>query len=87
MDDVLELCKTFRKHSNSTIIIRQELSEEDKRSLEFEKPYLRSYEHKFQSNNWLKFHHMPMRRKPFKRGQHLLLDEFHYIHTSRHVSE
>lgn len=40
---------------------------------------LRSYEHKFKSNNWLKLHGKIMRRKPFKRDV-MILDEFWLIH-------
>jgi len=52
MDDILELCETFREHSISTIIVCQELSELD---------------HLFKPNNWLKQHHIPMRRKPLRK--------------------
>lgn len=41
---------------------------------------LRSYEHKFKPNNWLKLHGKPMRRKPFKREAMMILDEFWTIH-------
>ena len=40
---------------------------------------IRDYDHRWRSNNWLKYHHKPMRRKPFKRSVPYLLDEFHYI--------
>lgn len=35
----------------------------------------RNYEHRCMSNNWLRMHKMPMRRKPFKR-RFPILDEF-----------
>ncbi|OJV65223.1 MAG: hypothetical protein BGO41_01285 [Clostridiales bacterium 38-18] len=39
----------------------------------------RTYEHKYMSNNWLKTHHKPKRRKPFtaigKNIQSLVVDE------------
>ena len=78
MEDILELCKTFREHSISTVTICQELSEEEKPRVKIEKPYLRSYGHQFRSNNWLKQHHKPMRRKPFKKG-FLVLDELYTL--------
>lgn len=31
---------------------------------------------KYRSNNYLKYHHIPMRRKPFKRSRWVFLDEF-----------
>lgn len=37
-----------------------------------------SFHHTTKSNNWLKLHHEPMRRKPFKR-QCTILDEFNNI--------
>ena len=40
--------------------------------------HYRSKNHRFKTNNWLKRHHEPMRRKPFKRENefHFSLDEF-----------
>lgn len=38
--------------------------------------HVRSWDHRTRSNNWLKLHGNPMRRKPFKQD-FLLLDEWH----------
>lgn len=40
--------------------------------------HYRSKNHMYKSNNWLKLHHEPMRRKPFKKEVklRLILDEF-----------
>lgn len=40
---------------------------------------IRDYDHRSRSNNWLKYHHKPMRRKPFKRNVFYLIDEFYKI--------
>lgn len=71
MDDYLELFKKFRKHTIGTQIIDSEtLQKACKKSR-------RSINHKYQSNNWLKMHREPMRRKPFKREFPPIIDEFH----------
>lgn len=41
----------------------------------YPKSHIRSIEHKYESNNWLKQHHLPMRRKPYKR-EYIIMDEF-----------
>lgn len=72
----LDACRN-RKQRVSVITVKQSLSQ----IWPFYpfRPILRSDEHMYKSNNWLKQHGMPMRRKPFKRKYFLMLDEFHTI--------
>lgn len=50
--------------------------------------HMRSYEHKYKSNNWLRMHGMPMRRKPFKKEKSLFIDEFDkYMQNSQKMFE
>lgn len=48
--------------------------------------HIRSSEHLYKSNNWLKKHHRSMRRKPFKR-EYLVLDEFHLMYEHSENNE
>ena len=42
--------------------------------------HCRSIEHRLKSNNWLKFHKMVMRRKPFKlEKKFIMIDEAHLL--------
>lgn len=46
----------------------------------------RNYEHRFMSNNWLKMHGKPMRRKPFAKMLPPLFDEAWMINTQNAIS-
>ena len=46
----------------------------------------RTYEHRYLSNNWLKMHGKPMRRKPFNKMLRPLIDEAWMINTQNAIS-
>lgn len=74
MDTYLQQYKKFRKYGIDTKIAISDLEELQNT---FCKPQKRSSNHKYRSNNWLKMHGEPMRRKPFKMELCYIIDEVH----------
>lgn len=42
-----------------------------------------SFEHLYKTNNWLRMHGRPMRRKPFKRERFRYVDELYLLLKNR----
>lgn len=60
------------------MVVTHSLSESELKKLKT-KFHFRNLNHTYKSNNWLKRHHEPMRRKPFKR-EYAILDEGHFLY-------
>jgi len=86
MSDFNEKCKEFLielgKKERRQHILTQSLAD-------FKRPEFIRVErndfHKYKSNNWLKMHGKPMRRKPFKKMPRPLIDEAWMINTQNAI--